>query len=155
MVLAILTVAIIGTVAAMGTVARQNQSSIETAVATQWIRAKLEEMRAHPYETLWESYTTGGTPGPTFTVSGLNPPAAGVPHGTVVFLGEPAVTQQWGAEVDLNDDGSTSSPPPASAAEAEAWSALPVLVRVRWSDHAGENTRLVELISIIYDPNQD
>lgn len=42
------------------------------ALALQEAQAKLEEMRAHPYSRLTIDYGTGGAPGDTFPVTGLN-----------------------------------------------------------------------------------
>lgn len=150
MVMAVIAVGILGSIAALALVSTQNRVTVDTGRAMHAIRAKVEEMRAASYDEIFTQYTTGGTPGPTFTVDGLATRADGSAQGAVAFLGEADVQAFWGTAIDFNEDGATSSAAPTSAAEAATWNSLPVRVTVRWQDGPGGVERSVATTALIY-----
>ena len=118
----------------------QDRGMTETQMVGQALRSRIEIMRAVNFDSVWSAYQSGGDPGDTFTIDGIEAPSAGGPQGSVSFVGETEVTAHWGLSVDLNGDGLTTSPAPATAQEAMTWKLLPIRVEATWGARGGDRS---------------
>jgi type II secretory pathway pseudopilin PulG len=150
----ILTIAIVGVMAVFTSITQQTESALETDVAVEALRSKVEEMRSTTFTAVFASYTSGGTPGSTFAVAGLPAAVTGTAQGAITFLGEADAAAYWGVAADLDGDGSTATGAPVSAGQAASWTALPVVVTVSWQDRLRRSPRSVSLTTLIYDQSQ-
>ena len=153
-VMAVITVGLLGALAVMAFVIRQNRSAVETEMAVAQMRSTLEHLNSWGALGMDQCFTEGTRNGGMVTATALPAAPDGNPQIRVTFLGEPDALAYWGMTQDFDMDGDLVSPAPASATEAETWLALPVRVRVVWADGNSGEERQVEVTSIVLNPNQ-
>jgi len=144
----------------------------ENAIAADAARVVLEDLRAEAFHELFALYNAdpaddpggnGTAPGATFLVDGLDLPAGGVAHGTVVLPslvveveeeidGQVVVVEDWqlredldlpdlGLPRDLNGDSMVDG-----RDHSPDYQLLPVVIRIQWESRHG--TRTFEMASM-------
>ncbi len=129
-------------------------TSRESHIALVEARKKLEEMKAVPFNELYDRYRPGGVIGDAYTLAmpvqestGIKLPTLGNAQGTVTFLTEPQAASRYGvATFDCNRDNDSADAPDAS------WGLYPVRIRITWLSRG--QTRQVELYSVVYNHNR-
>lgn len=145
----VLAITVTGILSLTANLLRANRQNEEVATARQAIFNKVEEMHAATFTQMWTNYTSGGSPGNTFGVGGLEAPSAGGPHGNITFMSESESSAHWSTTADFNRDESTTSAAPSDGDEANKWIAFPISVSVSWGTATGDRT--VYIKTIFYD----
>jgi prepilin-type N-terminal cleavage/methylation domain-containing protein len=144
--MAVVVVALLGATSALYFSDATRESTREKVLAQNAARRVIEQMRDADFTTLLANYSTGGTPGDTFTVERLNP-IAGVPVGQIAFpvvggiLREDIVDADWSMPRDLSGDGLVDA-----AAHNGNYRLLPVRITIRWRSIRGQGQVIVNAL---------
>jgi prepilin-type N-terminal cleavage/methylation domain-containing protein len=134
----VVVVALLGATSALYYSDASREMTREKVLAQNAARRMIEQMRDANFSTVFASYSTGGTPGPTFTVERLNA-ISGIPVGQITFpvigtfLRETVTDADWGMPRDLNGNGIIDTLP-----HNADYKLLPVRVTVRWRSIRGQ-----------------
>jgi prepilin-type N-terminal cleavage/methylation domain-containing protein len=170
--MAILAVALSGTIAAILVTTQMNTQAEAEMLATAATEQALAQVRQTPFDNLYADYVNPGNPAKRyFTIDGLAPPATGVAHGEVILIldetpdestyGQPLAVGDPAAGVDLNANGSTTDSlgggfgvdidgdgvvdaDPIPPAELQL---IPVVVLVRW--RSGEGIQRFQVMTMV------
>ena len=142
----VVVVALLGATSALYYSDASRQMTREKVLAQNAARRMIEQMRDANFSTVFASYSTGGTPGPTFTVEHLTA-IPSVPVGQITFpvigtfLRETVTDADWGMPRDLNGNGSVD----ALNHNAD-YRLLPVRVTIRWRSIRGQGQVVVNAL---------
>jgi Tfp pilus assembly protein PilV len=145
---AIFAAAFLGLITALLSSDSLRESSRERTLAYNAARRIIEQMRSGTFSQLFTNYSSGGTPGSTFTVERLEP-ISGQSVGTVSFptvdsaLREDVTDTLWGMPRDLNGDGTIDS-----GDHAADYELLPVRITVQWQSLHGPAKLTVETLIV-------
>jgi len=155
----VLLVAVTGTMATISSVGVLTDSSHQSAVAFAGAQRTLEELQGVTFSEIFARYNSdpsddvGMSPGPNFTVDGLDPQKSDADGavGEILFpvtdaaptaLFEDLDDSTFGLPLDLNGDGTIDG-----LDHSGDYQLLPVRVRVEWRDRSGNH--FVELATIL------
>jgi hypothetical protein len=156
-VLASVTITILGILTAHVTAAQLNRTNHETAIASETVRSRMEQVSAADVAQVITLYDTnaandpggsGTAPGATFTVASLSANSSGQ-AGSVEMpiasgqLREDTNNPNLGMPKDLNGDGTIDS-----LDHSADWKILPICVRLRWKGVNGD--RDLRLATVLY-----